>query len=169
LSTKHTHWIIYHSDEEAAARTCSDDFVVRELATGYLEAVPTWNGVVVHPVSFFPSHAFNLRLTPLNLCIRLSFPHSSSFRLASVINLGVSTNSNLPHLDVLPLNLDLFAIAQFVVTSCYCSELLLNSSVIFLSSLCHLPSSTFAADYSCSRGCGCGMPTTEDGVEYSPY
>ena len=56
------HRIIYHSDDETAARTCGDVFVVRELATGNLEAVPAWTGVVVHPLFLVPSHVLNFDL-----------------------------------------------------------------------------------------------------------
>ena len=108
------HLIIYHLHDEATARTCSDHSIAHKLAMGYIEAVPVWNGVAVHPLFFVPSYVFKLALT-------LS-PHSIS---ASVpLQLLPSRlrhkppllhQLKLPHLDVLLLNVDLFEIAQFVV------------------------------------------------------
>jgi len=68
----HTHLIIYHSDDEAVARTCSDDFVVRKLATGY--HTQRW-----------PRLALNTRhtdWTPMTALQPVSLVHSSQSHVA---------------------------------------------------------------------------------------
>ena len=59
IMNQSTHRIKYNSNNQTAARTRRDVFVIRQLLPRDLEPVATWAGVVEDAFGFVPGHVFN--------------------------------------------------------------------------------------------------------------
>ena len=60
--TKQTHWVIYHSYNQTATRTCSNIFTIRKLPSWNLESVPARTWIMVNTFLIVPCHILNFNL-----------------------------------------------------------------------------------------------------------
>lgn len=65
ITTRHiptTHWVIYHSYDETATRTCSNIFAVCKLASWNLETVSARTRIMVYAFLIVPCHILDFNL-----------------------------------------------------------------------------------------------------------